>query len=186
MEVYQVKERRELLFFKWLKLIAFWLAAWWGIWGLLFIVAYTKTRRTGFSGINEENNRQFIADHWDVITTTIPWLAVAVVAYYVISTAWFDKIDRFEFDDEKEELRMFCYGYFTHLPGNVFIPYRNLSSELYTDSNFVYGDFIVLKIKRSSHTEARITGSSSHWQKLPNTIHRVHEKIESITLHNIL
>lgn len=184
-EIYGIKNKSEpLIFFKWLKLFAIWLGSWWGIWGILFIILYVPTHRTAFSGLDKENNRIWLLDNWDTITTLIPWLAVAIVVYYVVSTAWYDRIDRFEFDDEKEELRIFCYGYFTHFPGNVFIPYKSLSAELLSDRNFLYGDYLILKIMRNSHVEARITKTSRDWQRLPNTINRVFERIKSIMQHN--
>jgi hypothetical protein len=180
-EIYEIKERSErFLLFKWMKLSAIYLGSWLGLWGILFIILYVPTRKTGYSGINADGNRAWLETNWDLMTTSILWLALAVVVYYIITKSRYRQIKKFEFDDDEKELRIYCYDHFTHIPSKLVFNYKSLGSELTESRNFIYGDHSSLSIISSGNIKAKIGGSSNDWQKLPNTLKRIDGKIRSI------
>jgi len=179
-KIYEIKNKTErFIFFKWLKLVAFFLGSWWGLHILLFIILYVPTSKTGFLGLNAEENRQWLENNSEWVYNLILYIAIGIVIYYVYVMIKSKQVEKFIFNDNERLLTIFYKSYFLHIPSKEEYKYEYLNSTIDFKNNYLYGEHIVLRIYLDSKRIVNIDGSSSDWQRLPNFLKRINERIEN-------
>jgi hypothetical protein len=166
--IYELKNKRErFIVFKFLQLIALYLLSWLGLWGM-FLFSFRRTRP------------EFSEDTIALTSDVIIYLSLAIVVYYVFSKVKNRQVEKAIFDYSNSQLTVVYKSYFLHIPGKGIYPFLNLSSTLTPKSNLFYGEHFILRVYHKNKRVVYIGGSADDWQRLPNFLKRIHERISEI------
>jgi hypothetical protein len=168
MEVYEIKERTEhWILFKFLKLVAIY----GGVYcSFMFLSVWILSGRRG--------RRPILAEQLlDPLSSLANFVSIAVVIWYLYTKLKRSELDKLEFDDDANILKLTFRNYLFHFKYSKNIPYASLSCKSRTSNSFLHGEYEHVEFYSGRKKMAVIGSASPDWHKLPNSIERIKSKI---------
>ena len=159
--VYELQTRTEhFIVFKLFKILALFGIAW-------FVLRLASFMFLGFSGISDS----------DIVSDVVLYSAFALAGYYVFLKVASTPVEKVVFDYDSNTVTIFYKHYFFHIASEKRFPLDDLSSTLHKKQSFFQGQYLELTIFYRLKSIAFIGKGASDWQRIPNFITRIHERI---------
>lgn len=166
---YELKSKNEsLILFKFLKLFALFGGAWAAIWlTLLFFVGLHWRMPLSPEFVN-------------IVSNVALYAAIGIVLYYVYSKIRNKQVEKVVFDYDLMMIEVTYRSYFLHIRSVSRLSFDLIDSAIVSKHGSLYGDHHILSIFHKKKCVAYIGGASSDWQKLPNFLIRINQRIQDI------
>ncbi len=172
-EKYQIKRPTEYwLFFKYLKLAAIFIGTYAGCYILILIITRKKL-------INGEP--MIGQQYFEQINTIIIVVSFIVVLYYLYTRLKNNEIIYIEFIDKTRTVFIKYRNYITHITYIKSYAYNDFAIDYFSDEDFINGEYEHIDFYSNNKVVAVIDGTSIDWQKMPNTLNRLKDKIISLS-----
>jgi hypothetical protein len=166
---YELKSKNEVfILFKFLKLVAIFVGAWTGIWFVL-VFFIGRRRRTPVS-----------PELFNLFSNVALYGAVGFVLFYIFSKIRNKQVEKVVFYYDVRVIKITYKSYFLHIKSVVRLSFDWIDSTIVSKQSFLYGDHHILSIFYKKKRVAYIGGASSDWQKLPNFLTKIDQRIRDI------
>lgn len=164
---YEPKTKSEhFILFKFLKLVAIFLGSWMGIWIL--------------AGMSRRTSKAMSEASAELISTVAIIGALLIVLYYIYSKVKTRQVEQVTFDYAQRKLKIKYKSYFLHLQTSAAFPLEKLRSSIKSKQSFLHGSCKILSVHYGKRRVLLIDESSSDWQRVPNFLVKIHERLSEI------
>lgn len=162
--VYELQTKTEhFIVFKLFKILALFGVTW-------FVLRLASFMFLGFTGIRDS----------DVVSDVVLYSALALAGYYVFLKVASTPVERVIFDYNNNVVIILYKNYFFHITSTRNFSLDALSSTLRKKQSFFQGQYLELTIFYRLKRIAFIGKGASDWQRIPNFITRIHERIAEV------